>query len=90
MLGGYNPAMIARIRITRHEVVPKSGSYQVRFADGRPSKLFYFDDVLAQRLRPDMLTSEQALEQAKAFARAERNGTDLSASEVAAPLAPTV
>jgi len=47
MLGGYNPAMIARIRITRHEVVPKSGSYQVRFADGRPSKLFYFDDVLA-------------------------------------------
>ena len=65
--------MIARIRITRHEVVPRSGSYQVRFADGRPSKLFYFDDVLAQRLRPDMLTSEQALEQAKAFARAARD-----------------
>jgi hypothetical protein len=73
MLGGYNPAMIARIRITRHEVVPKSGTYQVRFSDGRPTKLFDFDDVLAQHLRPDMLTSEQALEQAKAFARAERN-----------------
>jgi hypothetical protein len=39
----------------------------------RESKHFYFDGVLARRLRPDMLTSEQALEQAKAFARAERD-----------------
>jgi len=28
--------------------------------------------VPGRRLRPDMLTSEQVLEQAKAFARAER------------------
>jgi hypothetical protein len=72
VLGRYGPVIMARIRITRHEVVPKSGSYQVRFSDGRPTKLFDFDDVL-QHLRPDMLTSEQALEQAKAFVRAERN-----------------
>lgn len=34
---------------------------------GRPSKYFYFDDVPGRRLRPDMLTSEQVLEQAKAL-----------------------
>ena len=66
------------IRIIRHEAVPRTGSFEVRFADGRPSQYFYYDDVLAWRLRPDMLTSEAALEQAKAFARAERNGGSLS------------
>jgi hypothetical protein len=62
-----------RIRIIRHEPVPQTGSFEVRFAEGRPSRHFYFDDVLARRLRPDILTSEQALEQAKALARAERD-----------------
>jgi hypothetical protein len=62
-----------RIRIIRHQPVPKSGSFEVRFSDGRESKFFYFDDILARRLRPDILTSDQALEQAKAFARAERD-----------------
>jgi len=61
------------IRIIRHGAVPDTGSFEVRFADGRESKFFYFDDVLARRLRPEILTSEQALEQAKAFARAERD-----------------
>jgi hypothetical protein len=55
-----------RIRIIRHEAVPQTGSFEVRFADGRPSRFFYFDDVLA------LLTSEQALEQVKARVRAER------------------
>ena len=63
----------ARIRITRHEAVPKTGSFEVRFADGRPSLYFYWDDIAGRRLRPEMLTSEQALEQAKAYARAERD-----------------
>jgi hypothetical protein len=63
-----------RIRIIRHEAVPKTGSFEVRFADGRPSKYFYYDDVLGRRLRPEILTSDQALEQAKAFARAMRDG----------------
>jgi hypothetical protein len=64
-----------RIRLFRYEAVPQSGSYEVRFADGRKSRFFYLDDVLARRLRPDMFTCEQALEQeqAKAFARAERD-----------------
>ena len=65
--------MHPRIRIIRHEAVPKTGSFEVRFADGRPSRYFYWDDVLSRRVRPDILTSEQALEQAKAFARAERD-----------------
>ena len=62
-----------RIRIIRHEAVSKSGSFEVRFADGRPSRFFYYDDVLARRLRPEILSSEQALEAAKARARAERH-----------------
>jgi hypothetical protein len=34
---------------------------------------FYWDDARGRRLRPEILSSEQALEQAKAFARAERD-----------------
>ena len=61
-----------RIRIVKHEAVPKTGSYEVRFGDRRSSQFFDFDDVLARRLRPDILTSEQSLEAANALARAER------------------
>jgi hypothetical protein len=60
------------IRIIRNEAIPLCGSYEVRFADGRPSRYFYWDDMTGGRLRPEMLTSEQALEQAKAFAWGER------------------
>jgi hypothetical protein len=51
--------------------VKDSGSFEVRFPDDRPPRFFYWDDVPSRRLRPDTLTSEQALEQARAFARAE-------------------
>jgi hypothetical protein len=47
---------------------------KVRFADGRESRFFHFDDVPSRRLRPETLTREQELEQARAFARAERQG----------------
>jgi hypothetical protein len=40
------------------------------------TQILYFDDILARRLRPDILTSEEALEQAKALARAERERID--------------
>ena len=33
------------IRIIKHEAVPNCGSYEVRFADGRSSVFFYWDDV---------------------------------------------
>ena len=53
--------------------MPYTGSYEVRFADGREFKFFYFDDLPSRRLRADILTSEQALEQAEALARADRD-----------------
>jgi hypothetical protein len=42
---------------------------------GRPgeSRFFYWDDVPGRRLRSQLLSSEQARERAKAFARAERD-----------------
>jgi hypothetical protein len=49
------------------------GSYEVRFPDGRPSKFFYWEDIPGRRLGPDHVDSFQALKDAKAFARAERD-----------------
>ena len=72
----------------RHEAVKDTGSFEVRFPDDRPPRYFYWDDVASRRLRPDMLTSEQALEQAKAFARAERDKNIAKASiALAGPIA---
>jgi hypothetical protein len=65
--------MADRIRIIPHEAVPKCGSYEVRFPDGRPSWFYYWDDIPGRRLRPDQLTSEQAVREAKALARGERD-----------------
>jgi hypothetical protein len=56
-------------RLIKHEAVPGTGSYEVRYSDGRPSQYFYWDDDPGRRLDPNTLTGEQALEQAKAFAR---------------------
>ena len=52
---------------------PRCGSFEVRFPDGRPTKFFHFDDLASRKLRPEILRREQALEQARAFARAERD-----------------
>ena len=59
------------IRLIKHEAVPKCGSFEVRFPDGKPSTYFYWEDVPSRRLREQM-TSEQALEQATAFVRDAR------------------
>jgi hypothetical protein len=62
-----------RIRIIKHEAVPNCGSYEVRFPDGRPSKYFYWEDIPGGRLKARrQADSKQALEEAEAFARAER------------------
>jgi hypothetical protein len=63
---------MANVRLIKHEAVPKCGSFEVRFADGRPSRYFYWDDIAGRRLR-DQVDSQKALERAKAFARAERD-----------------
>jgi len=62
-----------KIRIIKHEAVPRYGSYEERFGDGRRSRFCYWDDITGRRTRPEQMTSEQALEKAKAFARAERD-----------------
>jgi hypothetical protein len=61
------------VRLIKHEAVPKCGSFEVRYGDGRPSVYFYWEDIPGRRLRSEQLTSEEALEQAKALARAERD-----------------
>jgi len=60
------------IRIIKHQAEPQSGSFEVRYSDGQPSRYFYFEDVPGRRLRSEQMTMEQALEGAKAFARRER------------------
>jgi hypothetical protein len=65
--------MTARTRVIKHEAVPGCGSFEVRFPDGRPSQFFYWDDIPARRLRPELLERETALEKAKAVARAARD-----------------
>ena len=67
---------INRIRIIKHEAVPRCGSFEVRFPDDRPSQYFYWDDIPARRMRPEMLDRETALEKAKTVARAARDGTE--------------
>jgi hypothetical protein len=69
----YNAEMTDRIRIIKHEAIPGCGSFEVCFADGRVSQYFYFDDLPGRRLRPQMLTREQALEAATALARGAVN-----------------
>ena len=63
---------MSTIRIIKHEAVPQCGSFEVRFADGRPSQYFYWDDLPIRRLNPATLDRETALEKAKAVARAAR------------------
>ncbi|MEY9703694.1 hypothetical protein ACFLEY_21795 [Bradyrhizobium sp. YCK136] len=65
--------MSAPITIKKHEAVPDAGSYEVRFADGRPSVYFYWDDLPGRRLRPDLLARSEAEARAKELARVERD-----------------
>ena len=39
--------MVDRVRIIKYEAVPKCGSYEVRFSDGRPSKYFCWEEAAA-------------------------------------------
>lgn len=57
------------IRIIKHEAVPNCGSFEVRFANGRPSVYFYWDDILSRRLRPEQVDRATAMKQAQEFAR---------------------
>ena len=65
--------MLDRIRINPHEAVPKCGSYEVRFPDGRPSRFYYWDDIAGRRLRPDLVDGATAKREAQALARTEQD-----------------
>jgi hypothetical protein len=56
------------VRLIKHEAVRNCGSYEVRI-DGRQSRFFYWDDQASRRLRPEQMTSEEALELARSLAR---------------------
>jgi hypothetical protein len=60
------------VSLLKHETVPGTGSYEVRFANGRRSAYFYFDDFPSRRLRPEQMPRAQARDQAKMFARIMR------------------
>jgi hypothetical protein len=61
------------VRLIRRDAVPKCGSYEIRFPDGRPSRFIYRDDIPARRLRSDLVDSAVAERVAKIFARAEQD-----------------
>ena len=61
------------IRIIKHEAVPQTGSFEVRFSDGRPSVFFYWDDIPGRRLSSEQMDRKQALRAAQAFARFARD-----------------
>lgn len=63
------------VRIIRHSVVPDCGSFEVRFSDGTPSVYFYWDDLPSRRLRPELLTQDEAKKQAQELARAARENS---------------
>jgi hypothetical protein len=66
---------MVNIRIIRHSVIPESGSFEVRFDDGRESRYWYWDDNASRRSVRNCLDQETAKKQAQEFARAVRDGT---------------
>jgi hypothetical protein len=68
--------MADRIRIIPREAVPRCGSYEVRFPDGRPSRYFYWDDIARRRLRPDLVDSASAKQAAQSLAQREQDALD--------------
>jgi hypothetical protein len=65
--------MTERTRVIKQEAVSGCGSFEVRFPDDRPNQFFYWDDIPARRLRPELLDRETALKKAKAVAKAARD-----------------
>jgi hypothetical protein len=61
------------VRIIKHEAIPQTGSYEVRFSDGLPSVYHYFDDNPGRRSITGKMTGAEALQATKTFARADRD-----------------
>jgi hypothetical protein len=55
-----------KVRLIKHEAVPQSGSFEIRFPDRRPSKYIYWDDNAGRRsIRPGKVDQVVALRVAK-------------------------
>ena len=64
-----------KIRLLKHTAapaVPDSGSYEVKFPDGRESVFFCWDDNSGRRSITRKLSSEEAERKAKDLARTEQ------------------
>lgn len=60
------------VRIIPHSPgIPDTGSFEVRFADGRPSKYFYWDDNPGRRSITQKMSQAEAKEAAQTFARSQ-------------------
>ena len=65
---------MANVRLIKHEAVPQSGSFVIRFPDGRPSKYIYWDDNPGRHsIRSGKVDQAVALRVPKILARAERH-----------------
>ena len=62
-----------RPRETLQLAVPDSGSYEVRFPDGRESVYFHLDDNPGRRSITRKLSSEEAVRKTKELARTEQD-----------------
>lgn len=64
---------MSRIRIIKHEIASlKSGSFEVRFTDGRAPRYFYFDDHPGRRaIAGNLVDRKRALHEARTLARGE-------------------
>lgn len=70
------------IRIFRHEAIPDCGSFEIWFADGRPSVYRYWEDNPGRRLRADTLTKAEALSQVQEIARDALADMDKKSSRI--------
>ena len=57
------------IRIIKHEIIPDTGSIEVKYADGRKSVYFYWDEDPGRRSIRGTMTLDQAKEEARELAR---------------------
>ena len=61
----------------KHEAVPQSGSFEIRFPDSRQSKYLYWDNNPGRRSVTGKADQAVALRVAKIFARAEQHALNL-------------
>jgi hypothetical protein len=57
-------------------MIPESGSFEVRYPDGRPSDYFYFEDDPSRRVRFKVMTRVEAMKAAQGKARQAQQALD--------------